>query len=589
MNKKIIPCRVREEYVEGAGVVAGAAGSGGDAVLQLEFGPRWEGLVKYVTFRDALKENPVTVILTTDMMERVMVPKRTDCRGPSALAMTGGGEDRTGEGSVALCPPMGQGQRADDIRPYEEILIYNVPIPAKAKAVAGQMGVVVQGYAVAEDGTRVEGAVMTANAYYKILPADYAPVEDGSVTPTLSQQLQGQIEAIKKDIVGAAEAADAKEAAQRAQEAAQAAKTEAEAQAQAAERSAQAAAGSAEEAGTAAGEAKAAQAISQAATERSEAARLGAEEARRKAEAAQAGAEEAGHAAQLAQVGAEEAEDRGKGYRDEALAAREAAREARDRAEAARDAALEAKETAQECRTQAWIERVLAQDARAGAEEARDHAQLFRSEAQTAQKESQEARDEAVLVLQWIRMEQGEIREEQEEVKELGAEVRRLREETGVDSRAAQEARQAAEKAQAGAETAQERAVQARLGAEAAEKKAQEWAETARDLSGGDVATRREAKGYVKAHNADPLAHEGVFPRIGYVAGERLRESWRPGYGLEEGGEEGGERSVVLEVEEYTGRAYLSAVVSGKEYDAVNLETEEEVSGNGTLIVRREE
>lgn len=498
MNKKIIPCRVREEYVEGAGVVAGAAGSGGDAVLQLEFGPRWEGLVKYVTFRDALKENPVTVILTTDMMERVMVPKRTDCRGPSALAMTGGGEDRTGEGSVALCPPMGQGQRADDIRPYEEILIYNVPIPAKAKAVAGQMGVVVQGYAVSEDGEKVEGAVMTANAYYKILPADYAPVEDGSVTPTLSQQLQGQIEAIKKDIVGAAEAADAKEAAQRAQEAAQAAKTEAEAQAQAAERSAQAAAGSAEEAGTAAGEAKAAQAISQAAVERSEAARL-------------------------------------------------------------------------------------------GAEEARDHAQLFRSEAQTAQKESQEARDEAVLALQWIRMEQGEIREEQEEVKALGAEVRRLREETGADSRAAQEARQAAEKAQAGAETAQERAVQARLGAEAAEKKAQEWAETARDLSGGDVATRREAKGYVKAHNADPLAHEGVFPRIGFVAGERVRESWRPGYGLEEGGEEGGERSVVLEVEEYTGRGYLSAVVSGKEYDAVNLETEEEVSPNGTLIVRREE
>ena len=556
MNKKVIPCRVREEYVEGAGVAAGAVGSGGDAVLQMEFGPRWEGLVKYVTFRDARKENPVTVILTTDMIERIVAPGRTDCHGPHG------------------------GPRNDEQR---EIFVYNVPIPAKAKALAGQMGVVVLGYGLSEDGTRVEGAVMTANAYYKILPADYADVEDGSVTPTLSQQLQGQIEAIKKDIVGAAAAADAKEAAQRAAAEAQAHRDRAEKKAGEAEDSAQAAAGSAGEAKTAAGEAGSAQAAAQAAMERSEAARLGSETAREKAELAQAGAETARDAAQLAQVGAEEAADLGKLYRDEALSARDAAGEAQDGAEAAKEAAVSAKERAEECRTQAWMERALAQDARAGAEEARDQAGLFRDDAQTSRKESQEARDEAVLALQWIRMEQGDIREEQKEIKELGTEVRRLREETGTDREAAEKAAQAAREAQTGAEKAQAGAVQARLGAEEAERKAQEWAETARDLSGGDVATRREAKGYVEAHNADPLAHEGVFPRIGYVAGERVRDGWRPEYGL--GG--GGERSVALEVEDYTGRAYLSAVVSGVEYDAVNLETEEEVAGDGTLIVRK--
>ena len=76
MKRKIIPCQVRCEQVLGAGVVAGAAGSGGDAVLQLEFGPMWEGLVKYVTFRNALKEDPVTMILTTDKGRGSQAPLR---------------------------------------------------------------------------------------------------------------------------------------------------------------------------------------------------------------------------------------------------------------------------------------------------------------------------------------------------------------------------------------------------------------------------------------------------------------------------------------------------------------------------------
>lgn len=553
MNKKIIPCRVRDGYVEGSGVAAGAAGSGGDTLLQLEFGPMWEGLVRYVTFRDARKENPVTVILTTDMIERIVVPGKAECPGAGAQ-----------------CAPLPNGEAC----PCREVLVYNVPIPAKAMAIAGQMGVVVQGYELTEDGQRVQAATMTANAYYKILPADYADnVEDGSVTPTLSQQLQAQIEKIKTDIMGAADAADAKEAAQKAAQEAQAARDGAEVQARKAEKLAGEAAGSAGEARTAAADARSARELSQAAAEKSETARTGAEEARTAAEIAREAGEAAKDVAQSAQTKAEEARDRAKGYRDEALSARTAAGEAQEKAETAREEAVSAKEVAEECRTEAWMERVLAQDAREKAKEWAEQSGVYKDQGLTAMKRSEDARDEAVLALQWIRMESGDIKEGQEEIRTIGREVRELHESTKIDSEAAREARKGAEKARDDAE-------------ESAEK-AEEWAQTARDLSGGDVATRREAKGYVKAHNADPLAHEGLFPRIGFVAGERVRDSWRPGYGLGGGGEEGGETSVFLEVEEHTGKAYLSAVVSGVEYDAVNMETDGDLSDNGTLIIKK--
>ena len=484
MKRTIIPCQVRCEQVLGAGVVAGAAGSGGDAVLQLEFGPMWEGLVKYVTFRNALKEDPVTMILTTDMMERIVV----EC----------GGEARRVVGPHACSVPA-QGCAG------KEILVYNVPIPAKAKALAGQMGVVVQGYAVAEDGSRIEGAVMTANAYYKILPADYAPVEDGSVTPTLSQQLQGEIEKIKKDILGAAGAADAKEVALEAVRKAEAARTGAETARDRAEERAQAAAGEAEKAGKAAGEAGSARAGAQAALAGSEEARRGAQEARGEAEAARTRAEEARDRAQLAQVEAQEAERRGKGYRDEALAARDAAREARDGAERARDTAVSAKETAEECRTQAWTERLLAQDARDRAEEAGEQAGLFRDDARTAQKESQAARDEAVLALQQIRMDQEDIRGEQGEIKELGAEVRRLRDETVIARDETLTLRDEVDINVMYAQDAHGGAQEAQIQAEEAAREAARSAALAREIAGVELVTPTELGEILKGKANVPL------------------------------------------------------------------------------------
>lgn len=174
MKEKIISCQVRREQFLGAGGVVGAAGSGNDAALRLRFSAEWEPLVKYVTFRDARGESPVVVLLTADML----VPP-----GPEE------GED---------------GPQA----------VYHVPIPAQAKAVEGKLTVTVQGYELSPDGSQVEAAAVTAAACFRVLPSGYAIPEDGSITPTLSQQLQREIEAIKGDVLAAAAAAGAKEAAE---------------------------------------------------------------------------------------------------------------------------------------------------------------------------------------------------------------------------------------------------------------------------------------------------------------------------------------------------------------------------------------
>lgn len=95
----------------------------------------------------------------------------------------------------------------------------------------------------------------------------------------------------------------------------------------------------------------------------------------------------------------------------------------------------------------------------------------------------------------------------------------------------------------------------------------------------------------IESHAKDMCAHETLFGKcvkLGAVVATRDRESWRPGYGLGGGGEDGG-TGVVLEVEPYTGTAKISAVVSGKEYDAKNLDTDGVESPNGTIIIKKME
>lgn len=164
MGKRYVPCEVRNEYVQGAGAVIGAEGSHDDVYLRMSFGKMWEDLAKYVTFRDALGENPTVAVLTPHTA-------------------------RDGQGCV-----------------------YDVPVPAAAKARQGRMTATVSGYTLRADGTQEDTATRTATAFFRVLPSEWSLAEDGSITPTIAQQLLAEIEAQKKDILDARAAAAEAEA-----------------------------------------------------------------------------------------------------------------------------------------------------------------------------------------------------------------------------------------------------------------------------------------------------------------------------------------------------------------------------------------
>lgn len=157
MGTRIIPCQVCDEYIKGAGVVVGAAGSHHDVLLELAFSPLWEGLAKTITWFDALGEHPTITVLSPNL----------------------------------LAPG--------------ELEVYRVPIPAEAKAVAGEMELTIKGVAVA-DGVESR-ATVAATARFRVLPGKWSPdaEESQQITPSQAEQIQAQIEAIKSHFVAAAE------------------------------------------------------------------------------------------------------------------------------------------------------------------------------------------------------------------------------------------------------------------------------------------------------------------------------------------------------------------------------------------------
>ena len=64
IKKRIIEIEVNDEYIVGSGVVLGAAGSHNDVIMKVRFNSSWVGLNIIATFRDALGENPISVVLT---------------------------------------------------------------------------------------------------------------------------------------------------------------------------------------------------------------------------------------------------------------------------------------------------------------------------------------------------------------------------------------------------------------------------------------------------------------------------------------------------------------------------------------------
>ena len=151
---KIIECQVNDEYILGSGVVIGAAGSYGDVILRLKFNDTWAGLNINATFIDALGQGEAWIPITPSMMGAFMV--------------------------------------------------YDVPIPQAALAVAGRAKLTLSGFSVnkveenGEVSYKKDCLTNTATAYFRVLESNAAIVTNDGVDlcgPRLTQTLVNEAEA----------------------------------------------------------------------------------------------------------------------------------------------------------------------------------------------------------------------------------------------------------------------------------------------------------------------------------------------------------------------------------------------------------
>lgn len=188
---KLIRCKVTDEYVQGAGVVIGAAGSHNDVTIELAFSEIWEDTTKQVVWHNALGQNPTIILLTLDM--------------------------RTEEGS------------------------YLVSVPFEAKEIEGDCSMTVKG--AKTDGEVETFATLTTTAYFRVLPSawDANAEKSEDLTPSQAVSIQNQIDVLLDKIEKAVEAGDAADEAIAAKNAAVTAAGNAHASANGAEESATAA------------------------------------------------------------------------------------------------------------------------------------------------------------------------------------------------------------------------------------------------------------------------------------------------------------------------------------------------------------
>ncbi len=179
MNR-IIQVKVSGDYLTKDTDQAGTQHEANASRLRITFDESWDNYTKSVTFWDARGANPVTRVLTVDLLE-----------------------DITKDTRVYLCP-----------------------IPGEPMAVAGKFQFVIEGY-LAGRRQRAVGDVLRARPAPRV--AEEIPSADP--TPTQAQQIQGQIDAVMESIRRAIEAANSADAAfavaQAAQEVANAATAEA--------------------------------------------------------------------------------------------------------------------------------------------------------------------------------------------------------------------------------------------------------------------------------------------------------------------------------------------------------------------------
>lgn len=151
---RIINVKVSGNYVSKDNKVAGVRGEGNVTTLRITFDAGWYDYSKTVTFFDARGENPVKVILTTNISEKVVDKAET----------------------------------------------YRVPIPQEPMMVAGMLTFVIDGV--------IEGK--RQRSLSDQLEVKDAPIADDAVEPTDPtatpyEQLQAEFEAVKGDILSAAE------------------------------------------------------------------------------------------------------------------------------------------------------------------------------------------------------------------------------------------------------------------------------------------------------------------------------------------------------------------------------------------------
>lgn len=148
----IVRINVSGNHISKDSKTAGVRGEGNSKSLVITFDESWDEYAKTVTFWDARGENPIERTLTTDLLENI----------------------------------------------NDSIRIYKLPIPYEPMAVAGYMTFQIDGYI---DGKRKRSVSDTLEV--KDSP-DSRVTHDA--TPTQAEQLQAEIDRIKGDIQGVAQA-----------------------------------------------------------------------------------------------------------------------------------------------------------------------------------------------------------------------------------------------------------------------------------------------------------------------------------------------------------------------------------------------
>jgi hypothetical protein len=155
---RIIEIKVNGNHLTKDNKVAGAQHEGNATRLRITFDEGWDGFAKTVTFWDALGQNPVKIVLTTNLLEDITVSTRT----------------------------------------------YLVPIPPEAMAEAGRLSFVIDGYRTDAAGGGIRSRSFEDELVVKSARFEENAAEPADPTPSQAEQIQEQIDSVLGTIQNAA-------------------------------------------------------------------------------------------------------------------------------------------------------------------------------------------------------------------------------------------------------------------------------------------------------------------------------------------------------------------------------------------------